>query len=158
MSRPDAAPELVAALRARGLTIAVAESLTGGAVASAIVAVPGASTVLLGGVVAYATRLKAELLGVDRELLRREGAIHPQVAEQMATGVRDLTRADVGLATTGAAGPDAQDGRLPGTVWLGLATADGVTSTRLALTGDRDEIRRETVAAALALVLGMVRE
>lgn len=158
MSRRATAAELVAALRERGLTISVAESLTGGAVASEIVTVPGASTVLVGGIVAYATRVKAELLGVDRELLRREGAIHPEVAEQMATGVRDLLRSDLGLATTGAAGPEPQDGRLPGTVWLGIATADGVTSTRLALTGDRDEVRRGTVDAALALALGMVRE
>jgi len=148
----------VEALRERGLTIAVAESLTGGMVAAELVSVPGASTVFVGGVIAYATRLKAELLGVDPELLAREGAIHPLVAEQMATGVREATGADVGLATTGAAGPDPQDGHEPGDVWIGLSTARGATSTRLDLSGDRATIRQGTVEAALTLVLGLVRE
>ena len=152
------ATEVVEALRERGLTIAVAESLTGGMVAADLVSVPGASTVFVGGVIAYATRLKAELLGVDPELLAREGAIHPLVAEQMATGVRAATGSDVGLATTGAAGPDAQDGHEPGDVWIGLSTPRGATSTRLNLSGDRATIRRATVDAALTLVLGLVRE
>ena len=152
------ATEVVEALRERGLTIAVAESLTGGMVAADLVSVPGASTVFVGGVIAYATRLKAELLGVDTELLAREGAIHPLVAEQMATGVRAATGSDVGLATTGAAGPDPQDGHEPGDVWIGLSTPRGATSTRLNLSGDRATIRRATVDAALTLVLGLVRE
>jgi nicotinamide-nucleotide amidase len=152
------APDLVDALRARGLTIAVAESLTGGMLASELVAVPGASTVFLGGIVAYATRLKAELLGVDPELLAREGAIHPLVAEQLATGVRQATGADVGLSTTGAAGPDPQDGHAPGEVWIGVATARGVSSRRLELAGDRAAIRLRTVEEALALALGVARE
>jgi nicotinamide-nucleotide amidase len=152
------ATEVVEALRERGLTIAVAESLTGGMVAADLVSVPGASTVFVGGVIAYATRLKAELLGVDPELLAREGAIHPLVAEQMATGVRAATGADVGLATTGAAGPDPQDGHKPGDVWIGLSTAGGATSTRLNLSGDRATIRQGTVEAGLTLVLGLVRE
>lgn len=149
---------LVAELREQRLTLAVAESVTGGALASAIVAVPGASTVFVGGIVAYATRLKAELLGVDADLLEREGAIHPAVAEQMATGVRDRTGADVGLATTGAAGPDPQDGHAPGEVWVALATAESVTSTRLDLAGDRSAVRRGAVDAALALALGLAGE
>lgn len=152
------APDLVAALRERGLTIAVAESLTGGAVASEIVAVPGASTVFVGGVVAYATRVKAEVLGVDPALLVTEGAVHPLVAEQMATGVRQAMSADLGLATTGVAGPDPQDGHEPGEVWIGVATVDGVSSTRLDLVGDRAAIREAAVEAALALALGMARE
>ena len=152
------ATEVVEALRERGLTIAVAESLTGGMVAADLVSVPGASTVFVGGVIAYATRLKAELLGVDPELLAREGAIHPLVAEQMAAGVRAATGSDVGLATTGAAGPDPQDGHEPGDVWIGLSTPRGATSTRLNLSGDRATIRRATVDAALTLVLGLVRE
>jgi nicotinamide-nucleotide amidase len=152
------ASDVVDALRERGLTIAVAESLTGGMVAAEIVSVPGASTVFLGGVVAYATRLKAELLGVDPGLLEREGAIHPLVAEQMAAGVRQATGADVGLSTTGAAGPDPQDGHAPGEVWIGVATAHGVSSRRLDLTGDRAAIRSASVGEALALALGVARE
>lgn len=152
------AAEVVAALRARGLTLATAESLTGGALASAIVSVPGASNVFVGGIVAYATRVKAEALGVDAALLAAEGAIHPDVAEQMAVGVRARLSADVGVATTGAAGPDPQDGHDPGEVWLGVATASGVRSVRLALGGDRTKIRRETVERALAEVLASAAE
>ena len=152
------AAEVVAALRERGLTIATAESLTGGAVAAELVSVPGASNVYVGGIVAYATRLKAELLGVDPDLLRREGAIHPLVAEQMASGVRARLGADVGVATTGAAGPDPQDGNPPGTVWIAVANAGGARSLRLDLGGDRAAIRRETVESVLEEVLGVLRE
>jgi competence/damage-inducible protein CinA C-terminal domain len=152
------AAEVVAALGERGLTIATAESLTGGLVADALVSIPGASAVYVGGVVAYATRLKAALLGVDADLLAREGAIHPLVAEQMAAGVRARLGADVGVATTGVAGPDPQDGHAPGEVWVGVATDAGVRSLRLDLGGDRAAVRRETVEAALAAVLVALRE
>lgn len=152
------AGELVALLRARGLTLAVAESLTGGMLASELVSVPGASTVFVGGVVAYATRVKAETLGVDADLLEREGAIHPRVAEQMAAGVRQLLSADLGLATTGAAGPDPQDGHEPGEVWIAAATADRTVSRELRLAGDRESIRRQTADAVLALALGVAAE
>jgi nicotinamide-nucleotide amidase len=155
---PIPAEQLVAALRARNLTLATAESLTGGALASEIVGVPGASAVFVGGVVAYATRVKAEALGVDAGLLAAEGAIHPTVAEQMAAGVRQRMAADVGVATTGAAGPDPQDGHPPGEVWLGIATASGVRSVRLDLAGDRAAIRRATVERALAEALAAVAE
>lgn len=152
------AAEVVAALRGRGLTLATAESLTGGLVAAEIVGVPGASDVYAGGIVAYATRLKHELLGVDAGLLEREGAIHPLVAEQMAAGVRARTGADAGVATTGAAGPDPQDGHPPGDVWIAIATADGVVSRHLALAGDRPAIRHGTVDAVLALIAETVSE
>ncbi|WP_396134545.1 CinA family protein [Cellulomonas sp. ATA003] len=108
------AAALVAALAAHGRSVAVAESLTGGMVTAAVVDVPGASRVLRGGVVAYATDLKAQLLGVDRALLARVGAVDPGVAGEMAQGVRARLGADVGLATTGVAGPDPQDGHAPG--------------------------------------------
>lgn len=152
------AGELVALLRDRGLSLAVAESLTGGMVAAELVSVSGASTVFVGGVVAYATRVKAEVLGVDADLLEREGAIHPRVAEQMAAGVRQLLSADLGLATTGAAGPDPQDGHEPGEVWIAAATPDGAVSRELRLAGDRESIRRQTADAVLALALGVAAE
>lgn len=113
-ARDSDAARVVQALGAVARTVSVAESLTGGAVTEAIVAVPGASRCLRGGVVAYATDLKAELLGVDPDLLRRHGAVHPEVARAMARGVRERLRADYGLATTGVAGPDHQDGQPPG--------------------------------------------
>lgn len=147
------AADVVAALTERGLTIAVAESLTGGLVVAELVSVPGASVVVRGGIVAYATELKAQLLGVDASLLAREGAIHPLVAEQMALGVRERLGADVGLATTGAAGPDPQDGHEPGEVWLGISTVSGTRSRGLRLSGDRATIRQQTVDAVLRLVL-----
>jgi nicotinamide-nucleotide amidase len=133
-------------------TVGVAESLTGGSVAAALVDVAGASLVLRGAVVAYATDLKAELLGVDRDLLDREGAVHPLVAEQMARGVARRAGADYGIATTGVAGPDPQDGLLPGTVHVavvGPGRAARVDSP--VLRGDRGTIRALSVVHALDL-------
>lgn len=143
------AAEVVAALVARGATVAVAESLTGGLVVAELVSVPGASAVVRGGVVAYATELKHELLGVDAALLAERGAVDGDVARQMAAGVRARLAADLGVATTGVAGPDPQDGHAPGEVWIGVADASGSRARRLDLAGDRDRIRRSTTAAAL---------
>lgn len=146
------AREVVAALARHGMTIAVAESLTGGLVIAELVSIPGASAVVRGGVVAYATDLKASLLGVDEALLAAHGPIHPEVAEQMAEGVRRRLGAEVGVATTGVAGPDAQDGHAPGEVWLGFATPAGTRAERLDLTGDRAAIRTGTVDALLGML------
>lgn len=147
---------LLDALERAGWTLAVAESLTGGAVCARLVSVPGASRVLRGGVVAYATDLKAALLGVDEDLLARRGAVDPQVAAQMAQGVRARLGADVGLATTGVAGPDPQDGHPPGTVHVAVATRDGVRVADLHLSGDRGAVRAASVAAVLDLALEIV--
>jgi nicotinamide-nucleotide amidase len=155
---PAGAAEVVAALRARGFTIAVAESLTGGLLAAELIGVPGASAVVRGGVVAYATELKAALLGVDEALLADSGPIHPDVARQMADGVRARLGADVGVATTGVAGPDPQDGHPPGEVWLGFAIGDEVTAVGLALGGDRAAIRRDTVSESLSRLRGLLPE
>lgn len=149
------AADLVAELRAAGLTVAVAESLTGGLVVAELVSVPGASAVVAGGVVAYQTPLKHSLLGVDAGLLEREGAVHPDVAAQMAQGVRqrltvDGRPADVGISTTGVAGPDPQDGKPVGTVYVGVSLGSHVDVTALSLEGDREAIRRATVSESLA--------
>jgi len=148
------AADLVAELTSRGLTVAVAESLTGGALVAELVSVPGASAVVLGGVVAYQTELKHTLLGVDAGLLARHGPVHPDVAASMAVGVRDrLTTgghpADIGLATTGVAGPDPQGGHAPGTVFVGLAVPGDVRVAELTLAGDRQAIRNATVSESL---------
>jgi nicotinamide-nucleotide amidase len=153
----DAAAALDA-LRHRGWTLAVAESLTGGALTDAFVRVPGASTVLVGAVVAYATPLKASVLGVDPVLLDREGPVHPDVAAQMADGVRgalavDGRPADVGVATTGVAGPDQQGGRPPGTVYVAVATPEVRRSVGLTLPGDRPAVRSGAVGAAVRMLL-----
>jgi nicotinamide-nucleotide amidase len=159
----DAAAETLAAalvdrLIARQWTVAVAESLTGGLVISTLVAIAGASACVRGGVVAYATPLKQTLLGVDAALLAAEGAVHPDVAGQMAEGIRttaavDGVAADVGIATTGVAGPTAQDGRPVGTVYIAVATPSGTRIEALSLTGTRAQIRAESSRAALALAL-----
>jgi nicotinamide-nucleotide amidase len=149
---------VIDALKERGLTLAVAESLTGGLLTATLVDVPGASAVLRGGVVAYATELKAQLLGVSAELLAASGPIDGEVARQMADGVRTRLGADVGIATTGVAGPDAQDGHPPGEVWLGFAIAGQVTAVGLALGGDRDAIRGDTVTESLSRLLLLLTE
>jgi nicotinamide-nucleotide amidase len=151
------AAEVLAALRARGQTLAVAESLTGGLLAATIVDVPGASRVFRGGLVAYATDLKASLAGVDPVLLAERGPVDPDVAVALARGAASRCGADWGLATTGVAGPDPQHGIAPGTVYIGLSGPDGATSLqRLDLVGDRPQIRRAAVDAALALLAGSV--
>ncbi|UUT35095.1 CinA family protein [Microbacterium elymi] len=155
------ARELLNRLAARGWTIGVAESLTGGLLTASIVDVPGASTRLRGAVVAYATDLKHAILGVDAGLLAVHGPVHPDVARQMAVGVRGVTGqdgvpADVGVSTTGVAGPSASDGHPPGTVFIGVATPAGTSVVSLLLEGDRDAIRRETVRRALRAVVEAV--
>ncbi|KHK96167.1 hypothetical protein LK09_16135 [Microbacterium mangrovi] len=148
------AATLLAALSARGWSVAVAESLTGGLVVASLVSVPGASAWVRGGVVAYATELKQSLLGVDAALLAAHGAVHPEVARQMATGVRRAASisgrdADVGIATTGIAGPDSPDGQEVGTVHVGIAWPGDDLVVSLQLHGTRDEIRIASVRHAL---------
>lgn len=144
--------ELIAALKRRGETLAVAESLTGGLLAAALVDVPGASAVFRGGVVAYATDLKARLLGVPADLLAERGAVDPDVAAALAAGARERCLADWGLATTGVAGPEPQDGKPVGRVYVAVC-GPGVTAGReITLSGDRAGIRRASVRAALALL------
>lgn len=158
----DAAAALEA-LRDRGWTLAIAESLTGGALADAFVRVAGASAVLVGAIVAYATPVKASVLGVDRALLDREGPVHPEVAAQMADGVRralavDGRPADVGVATTGVAGPDPQGGRAAGTVYVAVTTPHGRRVVGMDLPGDRQAVRSGAVEAAVRLVLSVVAQ
>ncbi len=151
------ASDLLALLAGRGWTLGIAESLTGGLVCAALVEVPGASAVLRGAVVAYATELKGTVLDVDPALLAARGAVDPDVAAQMAAGARSRLGADVGLATTGVAGPDPQDGHAPGTVHVAVSTPEGTTVRSLHLAGDRGAIRAASVEAVLALALQVVR-
>ncbi|MDK8172707.1 nicotinamide-nucleotide amidohydrolase family protein [Curtobacterium citreum] len=153
---------LVAALTARGETVAVAESLTGGLVVATLVGVPGASAVVRGGVVAYATPVKHTVLGVSADLLAEHGAVDPEVARQMASGVRtalavDGVPATWGISTTGVAGPDPQDGKPVGTVFVGIASATGAEAYELHLEGDREAIRQGTVSELLARMSATVR-
>jgi nicotinamide-nucleotide amidase len=168
----------VSALSERVSTVASAESLTGGLLCSSLVDVPGASAVVRGGIVAYATELKNMLLGVDADLLSANGPVDPDVAAQMALGVRDRLGADWGLSTTGVAGPDPQDGIPPGRVFVAAAgplpvapaqvselgiwvestrtKSDDdvyVSVLRLDLPGDRAAVRRGSVERVLGLLL-----
>lgn len=147
----DAALESVRWLHQMGAKLATAESVTGGLVGAAITAVPGASQVYRGGVVAYATDLKHQLLGVDVALLARVGAVDAEVAGSMAEGVRVRLGADYGLATTGVAGPDSQDGKPPGTLWVAIATPTRTWQINASMqrVGDRATIRRLAVLWAL---------
>ncbi|WP_338783491.1 CinA family protein [Streptomyces sp. DG1A-41] len=155
------ATDVVRLLTVKRRTLAVAESLTGGLVGAEITSVPGASKVFRGSVTAYATELKHELLGVDATLLAARGAVDPQVAAQMAAGARKVLGADWGIATTGVAGPDPQDGQAVGTVFVAVdgplradsGSAGGGKVKGLRLNGDREEIRRESVRSVLALLL-----
>jgi nicotinamide-nucleotide amidase len=152
------AREAIGLLVARGETVAVAESLTGGLLAAALTAVPGASAVFRGAVVAYATDLKASLLDVPPGLLERHGAVYPAVAAAMAEGARGRMGARIGAATTGVAGPDPADGQPVGTVHIAASTGRGTTVRSLALSGGRHEIRAETVELSLALLIAVLRE
>ncbi len=152
MSTQPLAAELIRRLTARGETLATAESLTGGLLAATIVDVPGASAVYRGGFVAYATDLKASLVGVPADLLAARGAVDADVAAALALGATERCGATWGLGTTGVAGPDPQDGQPPGTVYVALAGPAGRSVRRLTVPGDRPEIRRATVRAALDLL------
>ena len=137
-------------LREAGETLATAESLTGGRLAALVTAVPGASDVFLGGVVAYATELKVDLLGVSEAVVEQYGVVSAECAGQMAQAVRRLTGASYGLSTTGVAGPDPQEGKPVGTVYVGLAGPDGATvAVALELVGDRAAIQDRTCLEAL---------
>jgi len=154
--------EIIALLTARGLRIAVAESLTGGLLVSELIRSPGASAVVNGGVVAYNTALKASVLGVDAQLLATKGAVDPEVAAQMAVGVRVALAvngipADIGISTTGVAGPEPQDGAAVGTVYLGFAIGEAVTTSAMSLIGDRDSIRSAAVLASLERLTMLLR-
>jgi nicotinamide-nucleotide amidase len=149
----ETAALVVRLLAEQGTTVAVAESLTGGLVVSSLVGVPGASQVVRGGVVAYMTDLKASLLGVDPDLLARVGAVDRDVALAMARGVGIRLGADYGVATTGVAGPDPQDGRPVGEIWIAVWTraTDTAVATDLHLdpTLGRAAIRAIATAEAL---------
>jgi nicotinamide-nucleotide amidase len=142
----------LAGARARGWTIATAESLTGGLVAAALTSIPGASDVFRGGIVAYALCAKDGALGVPREVLDACGPVSEEVAVAMAEGARRAFGADIAVATTGAAGPEPHGGRAPGTYCVGVAGPMGSVSLTDVVPGDRDAVRaKATDQAILAL-------
>jgi nicotinamide-nucleotide amidase len=136
-------------LRELGATVAVAESLTGGLLTAALTATPGASETVRGGLVVYATDLKATLASVPADLIAERGAVDPDVALALARGVRARLAATYGLGVTGVAGPDPQDGKQVGTVFLAIAGPQDETVAERAFTGDRASIRTAAVDATL---------
>ena len=144
---------LVETLTRRGETVATAESLTAGLLAATLAGVPGASNVLRGGLIVYATDLKADLAGVDEDVLAADGPVARRTAAQLAEGAARRCGADWGIGLTGVAGPDPQDGHPPGTVFLGLAGPGGTEVEDLALAGTRWEIRLGSVHAAVSSLL-----
>jgi nicotinamide-nucleotide amidase len=171
---PDADPSraalagfVVAALRQRSQTVASAESLTGGLVGVSLTDVPGASAIYRGGLIVYATELKAEVAGVSAQTLATDGPVAASTAAQLARGAAAVCGADWGLATTGVAGPEPQDGHPVGQVFVAVAgpgsgdapraDRDGVVVRELALSGDRSAIRDQTTRAVLQLLLDTLR-
>lgn len=147
------ADELVTLLAGEGLTLATAESLTGGQLAAVLTGVPGSSKVYGGGVVSYATSVKIDVLGVPEELVAEHGVVSGECAAAMAESVRELLGSDLGLSTTGVAGPERQEDKPVGTVFIGVASDAGTKVVPLSLSGDRASIQRQVVDAAIAAAI-----
>lgn len=153
----SAVEELNAALREIGATVATAESLTAGQLASALAEPPGASATYRGGFVTYATELKHELLGVPASVIETVGVVSAECAEAMASGARARSGATYALSTTGVAGPEEQEGKPVGTVYVGVSGPHGETTSRLSLSGSRAEIQRDTCVFAVDELLRLLR-
>ncbi|GAB2623911.1 competence protein [Paractinoplanes abujensis] len=158
MGTEIAAQVAVRRLKERRETLATAESLTGGSVAATVVEIEGVSTVYLGGVVVYATEMKHRLAGVPEQLLAERGAVDPDVAKALAEGVRERCGATWGVATTGVAGPEKQDGKPVGLVYVAVAGPAGAQVRELNLDGDRAAIRTESVTRALLLLADCLKD
>ena len=137
-----------------GKTLATAESCTGGGIGATLTAVAGSSAVFKGGIISYTNEIKEKLLGVDPVLLNREGAVSAAVAEAMAQGARKALNCDIAVSVTGLAGPDGDDfGNPVGTVFIGYCDDNICISKHFCFAGDRDAVRKQSVVAALELIL-----
>ncbi|MBE6943236.1 MAG: CinA family protein [Ruminococcaceae bacterium] len=137
-----------------GKTLATAESCTGGMIGQMLTAVPGSSNVYKGGIISYTNEIKHKLLGVDKTLLDREGAVSAPVAKAMAEGARQALNADIAVSVTGLAGPGGNDyGNPVGTVYIGYADDRGAEAVSFLFSGDRDAVRAQAAEAALELIL-----
>lgn len=144
-------------LKARGLTVATCESLTGGMICSTLVDVPGASSVVRGGLITYQTDTKTLLAGVDAALIAEKGVVSAEVAQAMAEGTRACLGVDIAVSATGMASPGEAGDPPAGTVFVGVASAKGVRTIPLRLDGARQEIRQKTVEAALEAILTEIK-
>lgn len=146
----ELASRVIEIFREKGLSLALAESCTGGMIAETITNVAGASDIFYGSAVTYVNGAKEHILGVARETLEKHGAVSSECAEEMACGARRVYGADVAMSVTGIAGPGGGSEAKPvGTVWFGLATKDGVETFRRRFDGDRAAVRRQTVEEVL---------
>ena len=140
--------------RLKGRTLVTAESLTGGGIGNALTAVPGASEVYKGGIISYVNDVKADVLAVPREILDRYGAVSPWTAGYMASGVRRLLAADIAVSVTGLAGPGGDEfGHPVGTVYIGYESNSKALVKEFHFAGSREEVRSQTIQAALKLIL-----
>ena len=138
----------------RGKTLVTAESLTGGGIGAALTAIPGASEVYKGGVISYTNEVKHGVLGVSAEILENYGAVSIRTAGAMASGVRKLLNADIAVSVTGLAGPGGDEfGHPVGTVCIGYESRANAVVKQFLFTGTREEIREQTIRAALELIL-----
>ena len=138
----------------RGRTLVTAESLTGGGIGCALTGVPGASEVYKGGVISYTNQVKHQVLGVDAGILETVGAVSEPVAREMAEGVRKLLRGDIAISVTGLAGPGGDEfGNPVGTVFIGYCDDTRLFAKKYLFQGNREEIRHQTIEAALELIL-----
>lgn len=156
-----AAKAVISALNQRGLSLATCESLTAGLVCASLAEVPGASTVLRGGLVTYATQLKQKLAGVDENQLAAHGPIHPETARQMAVGAKDRCGADIGVGLTGVAGPDPQDGHPVGEIYIAVASSKQSEVEQVVVDGhlpegSRQQLRDLAVIKVFELLLRFV--
>ena len=154
----SAAQEVIAGLRSAEATVATAESLTGGLLCARLVAVPGASDVVVGGIVAYTPAAKIQVLGVAADLIRHYGTVDEHIAASMANAVRRRFGSTYGLATTGVAGPDPNECKPVGTVFVAIAGPEGTATYDLHVDGDRESVRIATVDELLARFMDRVRE
>lgn len=153
------AEEVGSLLRSKGLTLAVAESCTGGKLGDTVTSVPGSSEYFLGGVVSYSDRAKVDLLGVSAETLGTEGAVSESTALQMASGVRERFGADIGAATTGIAGPGGGTPTKPvGLVYVAVSAEGSERVKRNVFAGARDDVKRQSVECALMLIREMLAD
>ena len=149
----ELASSLIKKLQENNLTIAVAESLTGGLVAASLTEIPGASKVFKGSITAYADEIKQNVLNVNKETILKFTSISEQVALEMAINVRTIMKSDIGISTTGVAGPEKSAGFAPGLVFVAISIGDHNMCQKLEITGDRSKIRNQTVQEILQLTL-----
>lgn len=151
MTKPE--EQVIFALRERGLTLATAESCTGGGVGARLTSVSGSSAVYRGGVISYCNEIKHKLLGVEQSALDEFGAVSDVVARQMAQGAKNALQTDIAVSVTGLAGPNSDESGKPvGLVYIGLATADGARAWEYRFSGEREAVRRQAAEAALAQI------